>query len=122
MTFARWVYRLAGIYGLLVVVPLLFSAEQFGIDHPPLVTHREFYFGFVWVVLAWQIAFLVVATDPVRYRPLMPVSWLEKFPFTIACAWLYAQGELPQPFVIGASLDFVWGVLFVVAWLKTPRQ
>ena len=35
---------------------------------------------FLCVAVAWQIAFLVIATDPIRYRPMMPVALLTMMP------------------------------------------
>ena len=42
-----------------------------GQKDPPLITHPGFYYGFVGCALAWQVAFCFIATNPVRYRPLM---------------------------------------------------
>src|SRR5262245_705061 len=49
MRFAKWVFLLAGITGILVVIPLYFLEERFGRDQPPPVNHPEFYYGFVGV-------------------------------------------------------------------------
>ena len=66
--------------------------------------------------------FLVIATDPVRYRPLMPVAILEKVTFVAASFWLFTQGRLPNPVLFSALLDFAYGVGFVVAYFTTPHQ
>ena len=71
MTFARWVYRIAGIYGLVVIGPLYFLEAQIGRDQPAPITHPEYFYGFAGVTLAWQVAFLIIGQDPVRYRWLM---------------------------------------------------
>lgn len=122
MRFAQWVYRLAGIYGLLVLFPQYFIYDQFGIDHPPAITHPEFYYGFVGVGLAWQVAFLIIGQDPIRYRPLMIATWLEKFTFAGAALVLFLQQRIPQVIAGAAAFDCLLGVLFVVAWWKTPRE
>jgi hypothetical protein len=119
MTFARWVFRVAGIYGLLVVGPQYFLEAKTGQDYPPPITHPEFYYGFVGVVVAFQVVFLVIATDPVRYRPMMIAAVLEKAGFAIAVPILYLQHRVPG-LVLGFSLiDAVWGVLFAVAYVRT---
>ena len=41
MKFARWVYAIAGIYGIIVLVPGFFLLERVGRDMPPPVTHPE---------------------------------------------------------------------------------
>ena len=68
MTFARRVLRGAGIYGLLALLPMYFLEQRQGVDFPPPITHPEFYYGFVGVAVAWQVAFLIMSTDPARYR------------------------------------------------------
>lgn len=44
-----------------------------------MITRPGFYYGFVGLGLAWQIAFLVIAQDPVKYRLMMIPSMVEKF-------------------------------------------
>src|SRR6185436_341363 len=99
--FARWLFRLAGIYGLLVLLPQYFLENQVGVDHPPAITHPEYFYGFIGVGVAWQVAFLVIGQDPPRYRLLMIPAVLEKATFGIAAIVLFAQQRLP-----GAVLGF----------------
>ena len=122
MRFAKLVFAVAGIWGLLVLTPLLFLEQKIGADHPPAITHPEYFYGFTLVALAFQIVFLVISRDPVRYRTLMLVCMVEKFPFVIACAALYAQGRLYPAFLVGPAADMILGVLFVVAYFKTGSQ
>ena len=117
--FARIVYLVAGIVGLLEVAPLYFYESTLGRTQPPAITHPEFYYGFVGIALAWQGAFLVISRDPVRFRPLMPVSWIEKLLYPCAVGILYSTGRTRVEMVPAAMLDLVWLALFIVAWLKT---
>lgn len=116
--FARWVFLLAGTVGLIEIVPLYFMESMIGRMQPPALTHPGFYYGFVGVTLAWQIAFLIIARDPVRYQPLMPALFLEKLLYPAAVFTLYAQGREPAQNLGTAMLDLVWFVLFVVVWAK----
>lgn len=116
MSFARWVFRIAGAYGLVVLVPQLFLAEKMGQDYPPALTHLEFYYGFVGVAIAWQIAFLIIASDPPRYRPLMLAGVVEKFSFLLVAVLLFAQGRLAAPILLGGLIDGLLGVLFLLSW------
>jgi hypothetical protein len=50
--FARWVFLLAGIVGVLEVLPLYFYESTLNRTQPPPITHPDFYYGFVGVVLA----------------------------------------------------------------------
>ncbi|SRR5260370_318086 len=80
MRFAKWVFLLAGASGVLMIVPPYFLEAKTGQDYPPPINHPAYYYGFFGVTLAWQFLFLVIATDPVRYRRAM----LEKASFAIA--------------------------------------
>ena len=116
--FARWVFLIAGILGLLEIVPLYFMENLIGEKQPPPITHPAFYYGFVGVALAWQVAFLIIARDPVRYQPLMPALFLEKLLYPVAVFTLYMQGRCPAQNLGTAVVDLVWFVLFVVVWAK----
>jgi hypothetical protein len=70
--FARVVYLVAGIVGLLEIVPLYFYEAVLNRAQPPPITHPEFYYGFLGVTLAWQVAFLVIARDPCAFYRSCP--------------------------------------------------
>ena len=72
--------------------------------------------------MAWQIAFLLISTDVLRYRPLMPVAMLEKASFVLAAFWLFSQGRLPNLILGSALLDLVYGIGFVWAYLAIREQ
>src|SRR4051812_16655790 len=122
MRFAKWVFLLAGVSGLLLTVPPYFLERRMGEDDPPPITHPEYYYGFIGVTLAWQVLFLVIASDPVRYRGAMLPALLEKASFAVAIPLLYAAGRVAGAWVGFASLDATWLVLFVVAYLRTPKE
>jgi hypothetical protein len=119
MEFARWVFRIAGILGLLGLVPMYFTEKQVGIDTPPPITHPEFFYGFVGVAIAWQVAFIFIGQDPRRYRPLMLPSMIEKFSFASAVWILFFQGRLAAPMLVPGTFDLVLGILFVASFLRT---
>lgn len=56
MKFAKMVFRIAGIWGLLVITPLYFMFNLIGKKDPPPITHPGFFYGFVGVALAWLVA------------------------------------------------------------------
>lgn len=120
--FARRAYTAAAVYGIVALAPQYFLEKKVGLDFPPAITHPEYFYGFVGLALVWQFAFLLIARDPVRYRPLMPITWLEKLSFGGAAAVLMAMGRIPTPVFALGMLDLALGALFVVAWLKTPRD
>ncbi|GMU66290.1 MAG: hypothetical protein AMXMBFR36_25640 [Acidobacteriota bacterium] len=119
MNFARRVFRIAAIYGILALAPQYFLEDKVGRDFPPPITHPEHFYGFVGVALAWQFLFLLIAKDPVRFRPAMPVAVVEKLAFGGAAVVLYALGRIPTA-VLGVGLiDLVLAALFVAAWRAT---
>ena len=123
MVFSKWSFRIAGIWGLLVVPPLYFLYDIIGQQNPPALTHPEIYYGFVGVTLAWQLAFLVISSDPARYRPLMLPAMVEKFGFVIAVAILCARGRVAPSQLPMAAVDLLLVTLFVVSFIKTsPRR
>jgi hypothetical protein len=115
--FARWVFRIAGLYGIVVVAPMLFFERQIA----PGITHPVFFYAWVSVDLVWQILFLVLSTDPIRYRPMMLVSVLEKATAVIAIPWLYVLGRIGSLWLGVASVDLVFGGLFIAAYRGTDR-
>ena len=119
MKFAKIVFLIAGIYGFLILTPMYFLENKIGRDIPPAITHPENFYGFVGVALAWQALFLVLATDPVRYRAVILPSILEKLTWGIALIVLRVQGRLAlSTFAIG-SVDWIFAFLFLAAYFTT---
>lgn len=118
MRFARIVFRVAGVYGFLALLPQYFMEQQIGRDYPPPITHPEHFYGFVGVALAWQAAFLVIARDPVRFRPLMIPAVLEKATFGIAVVVLFFQSRVSGMVLGFGAFDLLLGGLFFFVWLR----
>jgi hypothetical protein len=122
MRFAKWVFLLAGVSGILVVLPPYFMERQTGVDFPPPINHPEYYYGFFGLTLAWQFLFLVIASDPVRYRLAMLPAMIEKASFAIAIPLLFAADRVPELWLGFASMDGTWMVLFAVAYVCTSKE
>ena len=122
MKFASRVYLIAGIIGLIEIVPMYFTESLLGRMYPPAITHPEIYYGFVGVTLAWQVLFLMLARDPVRFRPLMLPTMLEKAVYVVAACVLLAQDQMAPGMMGPVCIDAILGVLFLVSYLRTaPR-
>lgn len=119
MKFAKIVFLLAGIWGVLVITPLFFMFNLIGRNDPPPITHPGFYYGFVTAAFAWQIAFFIIARDPVRLRPIIIAAIIEKFGYGIAISALYAQHRIHPGDLVFAGVDVLFGCLFIVAYRKT---
>ncbi len=115
MRFARWVFRGAGLYGIVVVAPMFFMERQMA----PGAAHPVFFYAWVSVNLAWQVLFVVLSTDPVRYRPMMPVCILQKAAAVIAIPWLFLAGRVGGTWLGAAVVDLVFAILFCVAYRAT---
>jgi len=122
MKFAKIIFRIAAVWGVLVLTPLYFMFDLISRNDPPPITHPGFFYGFIGSALAWQIAFFFIATDPVRYRPLMIPSMFEKFSYGIAVVILVMQRRMHPSDLIFAGVDLLLGVLFVTAYLRTPKR
>ena len=119
MKFAKIVFWIAGIWGFLVLTPLYFMFDLIGRQDPPAITHPGFYYGFICAALAWQVAFLFIARDPVRFRPLMIPSVIEKFGYGATLLVLYLQQRIHSSDLVFAVVDSLLGVLFLLAFFRT---
>jgi hypothetical protein len=118
MKFSRIVFAIAGIWGILVLTPLYFMFDLIGRQDPPPITHPAFYYGFVSVGLVFQSVFLVIAKDPVRLRPMMIPSVIEKFGYAVTLVVLYMQSRLHLADLALGGVDALFGVLFLAAFFK----
>lgn len=112
--FARRVFLIAGIYGIVALLPQYLLELGLGSLAAPLERPQDFY-GFVGVALAWQIAFLVIARDVRRYRPLMLVAVLEKLAFGVPALLLYAKRRIGADVLSFGVIDLCLGALFLAA-------
>jgi len=119
MKFARIVFWIAAIWGFLVLTPLYFMFDLIGRQDPPPITHPAFFYGFVGVALAWQFVFIVIARDPVRFRPLMLVSVLEKLGYGVPAFVLYFQHRMHASDLTFAVADLILAVLFTLSYVRT---
>ena len=122
MKFARWIFIIAGIYGLIIITPMFFSETQIGIDYPPAITHPEYYYGFGCVTLACQILFLFIAINPIKYRLIIIPAILEKLPAGTALIVLFSQQRVSSLMLSGGVIDIILGLLFIVAFFKAKEE
>ena len=114
-TFARRVFLVAGLYGIVALAPQYFV--ELGL--PTLIERPEHFYGFIGVALAWQVIFLIAASDVMRYRPIMLAGVLEKLSFGAAVAILYSPERVSIGVLLAGTVDLVLGALFVAAFIAT---
>ena len=119
MRLARVVFVVAGIWGIVVLTPFYWLVDVTGRRYDPPTTYPHFFYGFFAVALAWQIVFLVIGSNPTRFRTLMLPAVLEKCGFVATLAVLYGQGRIASVDAQAAVPDGLLGLLFVVAFLRT---
>jgi hypothetical protein len=119
MKFAKIVFWIAGIWGILVLTPLYFMFDLIGQKDPPPITHPAFHYGFISVGLTFQLVFFVIASNPAHFRMMIIPSVLEKFGYGASLAVLYLGNRLhPQDLALG-GIDGLFGILFIAAYFKT---
>jgi len=121
MRFAKVVFRVAGLWGIVVLIPLYFLVDLTGRQYPAPTDYPQFFYGFLSVAMAWQIAFLVIGSNPARFRPLMIPSILEKLGHVAGVTVLYGHGRLSVADAAAAVPDLLLAVLFLVAFTMTPK-
>ena len=121
MKFAKSIFWIAAIWGFLMITPLYFMFDLIGKKDPPPITHPAFFYGFVGVALVWQIAFIFIARDPVRFRPFMIPAILEKLVYAIPVIILVAEKRTNPNDLVFSAIDLTLGALFVAAYIRTPR-
>lgn len=122
MKFAKAIFLIAGIWGVLLLAPLYFLFDLIGTQDPPPITHPAFFYGFAGLGLAWQVAFFMIARDPLRFRPIMIPSILEKVGYGGAVVVLYAQGRMHAQDLAFGLVDLLLATLFAAAFVLTRQR
>ena len=118
MKFAKIVFTAAGVWGIVVLTPLYFLIDLTGRHYAPPTAYPQFFYGFLSVTMAWQIAFLVIGSSPARFRPLMIPSIVEKLGYIVTVAVLHGQARISAAETATAAPDVLLAVLFIVAFAK----
>ena len=122
MKFAKILFNVAGVWGVILLAPLYFMLDLIGREDPPPITHPAFFYGFAGLGLAWQVAFFIIARDPLRFRPMMIPSILEKVGYGGAVVALYAQGRLHGQDLAFGLIDLLFAALFAAAYAATASR
>ncbi len=120
MRFAKIVFIAAGVWGIIVLTPFYLLLDVTGRQYAPPTTYPQFFYGFLAVAIAWQIAFLVIGSNPARFRLLMIPSIVEKLGYVVTVAVLHGQARISAADAAAAGPDLLLGALFIAAFAKTP--
>ena len=116
----RLIFTVAAIYGLLILTPFLFLERKIAGMTPGGITHPEYYYGFLGAALVMQLVYLAIGSDPVRFRPLMPIAALAKAVFFATILILFLQEQVAAAALEFASVDALLAFAFLYAWRITP--
>jgi hypothetical protein len=117
--FAKYVFIIAGVWGIVVLTPFYWLVDVTGRRYAPPTEYPHFFYGFFAITMAWQFAFLVIGSNPIRFRALMVPSMFEKFSYVVTLVILYNQARISVADFQAAIPDVLLGILFVVAFVKT---
>jgi len=117
MKFAKWVFIIGGIFGLLAIIPLYFIENRIA----PGLKYPEFYYGFIGINIIWQIVYIYISTNPSRFRPIILFAFFVKILGVISISWLILI-ERTEPWWCGIIItDLIFAVLFLSAFRTTGR-
>lgn len=120
--FAKRIFQVAAGWGFFILT-LGYGAYLLGIEGATIDTDRpELIHGFFLITLAFQVVFLIIASDPVRYRIFMLAAMIEKFPFTLVSILLFMNGQAPAVAAVLGLIDGALGLLFVIAYFLTGKE
>jgi hypothetical protein len=122
MRLAKVVFIGAGVWGVAVLTPLYFLVDLTGRRYAAPVDYPHFFYGFLSVALAWQFAFLVIGSNPARFRPLMIPGILEKLGHVGGVAVLHGQGRLTSADAAAAGPDLILAIMFIISLAVTRSE
>jgi hypothetical protein len=122
MRFARTAFLIAGVYGVALITPMYFMEERIGRELPPAITHPEYYYGFLCGTPALQVLFLVLASDPLRYHPMILPAIIEKVSYATAMIFLTFEHRISPKVLTFGSIDSIFALLFVASYITTGHD
>jgi hypothetical protein len=121
MKTARWIFRVAAIYGLIVLLPLYFLEQPIGRETPPALTHPEYFYGFIGAAGAMQLIYWLISTDPIRFCRVIPIAVLAKLSFVVPAVMLALDSRLSGAPLALAAIDLCLAMAFSVAYRAVKR-
>ena len=109
---ARCLFGIAGLYGLVATLALYAR---------PLDAQSLWLWAFAGAAAATQLLYVLIATDPPRFRPAIPVGIASKLSFALPVLWLSAHGAAGRGTLIAAGIDLALAAAFAAAFLMLAR-
>ena len=116
MKLAKWIFLIAGIFGLISTIPLAFAEKIMSVQQP------VFYYGFVCLDICLQIVYIIISTSPMRFRPMMIPAFLAKASGTVALTWLYLIDKVSTQWITIGAVDGIFAILFLIGYFSIPKN
>lgn len=118
---ARWLFLSAAWFNLLVGLPVLVAmdpvARLIGLELTPTAT--LFIQITMGVVVVFGLAYWMVARDPLRYRPYIPLGMSLKLLVVLLIQGHWLAGNIAWPLPVLACGDILFALLFWRYYRKT---
>jgi hypothetical protein len=118
----RVLFRLSGLYDGVLGLAFLFAGtaiyDRFGIPPPNHPGYVQFP---ALLLVVFAAMFLRIASDPARYRDLIPYGMGLKASYASVVLFHALRGNIPAMWVPFAWADLAFLLLFFVAWRSTAR-
>jgi len=119
----RALFVLSGIYDAVIGAAfLLFSRTLFASLHITPPNHFGYVHFAAALILLFGIMFFQIATDPVRFRALIPYGIGLKVAYCGVVFFHALNAGLPAVWVAFAWCDLAFLIAFVVVWRITPKR
>ena len=121
----KWIkaaFAASAIYdAIFALVFLIFGPaiyDYFGIERPNHLGYLHFpaLLVIVFALLLWRIA-----SDPVKYRDLIPYGIGLKISYCVVVFSHWAVGSMPVMWIPSAWIDLVFLLLFIEAWRRIGK-
>lgn len=117
MKFAKWVFIIGGVFGLLAIIPLYFNEKQIA----PGLKYPEFYYGFIGINILWQVLYIYISQNLLRFRPIILFAFFVKILGVVSISYLVLIERTATWWYGIISTDLILAILFLAAYRITGR-
>ena len=117
MKFAKWILVLAGMVGMISLFPLYFKEHTIAPD----LMYPVFYYGFISINIIWQLMYIYISHDPVKFRPIIFFGFMVKIIGAISIFFLIIQDRAEYWWIAIALVDFIFSILFLVSFFVLKK-
>jgi hypothetical protein len=118
MRLSRWVFAIAGTFGVILILPFAYTTVVSGeLSLPDGSGAGLFLIGSFLQHIVWQIVYFIIATDPHRFRPMMVPAIFSMGISGFSSIWIYAYG-IRMGVPVGV-VSVLMALTFIVAYWQS---